>query len=150
MFMNQIEKQPLRGEQDLRLAVVVDPDLPVGWLANTVGAISVGIGTENVGLGGVTLTDGDGASYKSSADRPVPILQANGDQMRVVLEKSAARLDEMTLVVFPAFARSIHTFADYEALVPTQALKSEKIDGIGLCGPSKLVRSLVGSLKLLR
>ena len=150
MFMCQIEKQPLRGKQDLRLAVVVDPDLPIGLLANTVGAISVGIGTENTGLGGVTLTDGDGASYKSSADRPVPILQANGDQMRVVLEKSAARLDEMTLVVFPAFARSIHTFADYEALVPTQALKSEKIDGIGLCGPSKLVRSLVGSLKLLR
>ncbi|EEA94182.1 DUF2000 domain-containing protein [Pseudovibrio sp. JE062] len=148
--MSQIEKQPLRGEQDLRLAVVVDPDLPVGLLANTVGAISVGIGTANAGLGGVTLTDGDGASFKSSADRPVPILQANSDQMRVVLEKSAARLDEMTLVVFPAFARSIHTFADYEALVPTQALKSEKIDGIGLCGPSKLVRSLVGSLKLLR
>ncbi|KZL27009.1 DUF2000 domain-containing protein [Pseudovibrio sp. Ad37] len=150
MLTNQIKKQPLRGEQDLRLAIVADPDLPTGLLANTVGAISIGIGTENTGLAGVTLTDREGVSFKCSADRPVPILQANVDQMQNLLTKSSAHLDEITLVVFPTFARSIHSFAEYDALVPTQALKTEKIDGIGICGPSKLVRSLVGALKLLR
>ncbi len=66
------------------------------------------------------------------------------------LAKSSQRTDHITLVVFPAFARSIHSFAEYDALVPKQALKAEKIDGIGICGLNKLVRSFAGSLKLLR
>ncbi len=30
--------------QDLRLAIVVNPDLPLGLIANTAGAIAIGLG----------------------------------------------------------------------------------------------------------
>ena len=51
---------------------------------------------------------------------------------------------------FPAFARSLHLYADYEAAFPDRDLSEETIDGLGLAGPAKWVRSLTGSLKLLR
>jgi hypothetical protein len=39
---------------------------------------------------------------------------------------------------------------DYAALVPTLDLPAERIDGIGLAGPGRWVRSLTGALKLFR
>ena len=70
--------------------------------------------------------------------------------MSMLLEKGVSRPDGAILVAFPAFARSLHSFADYEKEFPSRTLTSEKIDGIGICGASKWVRSLTGSLKLLR
>jgi len=140
----------LRGEGDLRLAIVVDPKLVPGLLANTVAAISVGLGAVHPGLGGVGLTDANGTTIYNSADRPVPILQADAEVMRDLLERAAGKALEPTLVVFPAYARSRHTFTDYEATFGERSLSDEKIDGIGLCGSSKRVKSLTGSLKLLR
>jgi hypothetical protein len=53
-------------------------------------------------------------------------------------------------VAFPSFARSLHVYAEYEAAFPEKELATEVIDGLGIAGPSKWVRSLTGSLKLLR
>ena len=140
----------LRGTEPINLAIVVDPRLTLGFLANTVGTIAIGLGAGQPGLGGVVLTDSSGTSFLTSADRPVPILQADATVMKSLFGKAADRPDGAILVAFPAFARSMHGFADYEAAVPTRDLTGERIDGIGLCGPTKWVKSLTGSLKLLR
>jgi hypothetical protein len=58
---------------DLRLAIVVAPDLSTGFLANTIGAIGVSFGAAQPVLGGVKLTERDNASILNSADRPVPV-----------------------------------------------------------------------------
>lgn len=142
--------EPLRGTGDLRLAVVVDPTLPLGFLANTVATISVGLGAARPGLGAVRLTDATGLCYATSADRPVPILQADGATLTDIVERTASRQSDVTLVLFPAFARELHGFPDYQASVPTRDLRGGKLDGLGICGPAKLVKSLTGSLKLLR
>ncbi len=139
----------LRGTSDLRLAIVVDPSLPLGFLANTVATISVGLGAQHPGLGGVELRDANGHCISNSADRPVPILQADAAAMHPLLVKAFATMD-LSVVAFPAFARSLHSFAEYEDTFPTRIITEEQIDGIGICGPSKLVKSLTGSLKLLR
>ena len=140
----------LRGSGDLRLAIVIDPTLPIGLLANTVGAIAIGLGAEQPGLGRVELLDLNGDQAACSADRPVPILQANPATMGNLLTKARSRQAGDALVVFPAFARAVHSFDDYLAAYPERDLRQEKIDGIGLCGASKWVKSLTGSLSLLR
>ena len=140
----------LRGSGDLRLAIVIDPTLPIGLLANTVGAIAIGLGAGQPGLGGVDLADLNGDQAACSADRPVPILQANPATMGNLLTKARARQSGDDLVVFPAFARTLHDFDDYLAAYPERDLRQEKIDGIGFCGASKWVKSLTGSLRLLR
>ena len=142
--------EPLRGAGDLRVAVIVDPDLPLGLLANTIAAISIGLGGCHPAMSGLWLADAKGVAIRASADRPIPILQADGDRLRNLLVTAAAQENDLTLVAFPAFARSLHEFAEYEHVFPTRTLADEKIDGVGLAGPTRLIRSLTGSLKLLR
>lgn len=136
---------------DLRLAIVVNPALPLGLLANTVGAIAVGIGARLPEFGNRRLTDAAGRTVDISCDRPVPILQADAEALSALLAKAAAGDGGAGAVVpFPAYARALHVYADYERAFPTRDLAAETIDGIGLAGAAKWVRSLTGSLKLLR
>lgn len=134
----------------LRIAVIVDPSLPAGLLANTVATVSVGIGAVQTRFGNTVLTDAAGRRVHNSADRPVPILQATPEVMGALLLKAYPVPEGGILVAFPRFARALHAFADYQAAFPQRDLAAEVLDGLGIAGPEKWVRSLTGSLKLLR
>jgi hypothetical protein len=134
----------------MRLAIIVNPDLPVGLLANTVGAIGIGLGAKLPVLGNSQLTDRDRKILDTSSNRPVPILQAPPDVIAVAMRRALPIPEGASVVPFPAFARSLHDFADYQATFPTRSLDGETIDGLGLAGPAKWVKSLTGALKLLR
>lgn len=135
---------------DKRIAIVVDPGLPLGLLANTVATIAVGLGAADPAFGNTTLIDREGRQVKNSADRPVPILQAPAEAIRALMLKAVPPPEGGVVVPFPAFARGLHAFADYRAQFPTVDLAAETIEGLGIAGPSKWVKSLTGSLKLLR
>lgn len=135
---------------DLRLAIVVNPELPVGLIANTAGAIAIGLGATVPALAARRLTDRGDRSVDIISSQPVPILQADGATIRALLLKALGQPGERAVVPFPAFARSQHVYADYEAAFPGRDLSEEPIDGLGLAGPAKWVRSLTGALKLLR
>lgn len=137
-------------DTSLRIAVIVDPGLPLGLMANTVATISVGIGAAKTRFGNTELVDAAGRSVRNSADRPVPILQATSDVMVALLLKAMPVPEGGVIVPFPRFARSLHSFADYQAQFPSRDLATEVLDGLGLAGPEKWVKSLTGSLKLLR
>lgn len=141
---------PIRRDPDLRIAVIVDPALAPGLLANTVATIAIGIGAAQPGLGNTALTDAAGRVVRNSADRPVPILQAPEATIRALLLRALPVPDGAVVVPFPRFARSLHAFADYRAAFPTRDLAQEVLDGLGLAGPDQWVRSLTGSLRLLR
>ncbi|WVT76758.1 DUF2000 domain-containing protein (plasmid) [Sinorhizobium chiapasense] len=136
--------------QDIRLAIVVNPELSPGHLANTIAAISIGIGSAMPHLGNQRLTDSRQNTIDISSNRPVPVLQADSRTIGALLLKALAKQEDRIVVPFPAFARSLHIFADYEAQFPKRDLAEEVIDGIGLAGTAKWVKSLTGSLKLLR
>ncbi len=76
---------------DHRIASIVDPTLPLGFLANTVATVAVGIGAAQPIFGNTVLTDAAGRSIHNSADRPVPILQAPPEVIRSLLLKSFRR-----------------------------------------------------------
>ena len=135
---------------DKRIAIVVDPSLAIGLIANTVATIAVGLGAVEPGFGNVTLTDAAGRLIKNSADRPVPILQAPAEAIQATLLRSLPAPEGGIVVPFPQFARGLHAFPEYQAQFATRDLATETIDGLGLAGPEKWVRLLTGSLKLLR
>lgn len=135
---------------DHRLAIVVNPDLPPGLLANTLGAIGIGLGARLPWLGNRQLTDAEGRVIDDSSILPVPILAATPEAIVALMLKAMPRADDSALVVFPAFSRALHDYREYEALLPGKRLGEEAIDGVGLCGPAKWVKSLTGSLRLLR
>jgi len=136
--------------EDLRLAIIVNPELPLGLLTNTVGAISIGLGAKLPFIAARQLVDKTGLAIDISSDRPVPILQADAETIRAIALKAAGFEERQAVVAFPAFARSLHVYAEYEAAFPEKELATEVIDGLGIAGPSKWVRSLTGNLKLLR
>ena len=135
---------------DLHIAIIVNPDLPIGLLANTIGAIGVGLGARLPQFGAAQLTDRDGTTIDISSNKPLPILQAAQETIAAVLAKAVPAPEDGAVVPFPAFARSLHDYADYVAQFPERRLADEQIDGLGIAGPVKWVRSLTGSLKLLR
>ena len=136
--------------QDIRLAIVVNPELPPGYLANTIAAISIGIGSAMPDLGNQRLTDSRQNTIDISSNRPDPVLQADSRTIGALLLKALPKQEDRIVVPFPAFARSLHSYADNEAQFPERDLAEETIDGIGLAGTAKWVKSLTGSLKLLR
>ncbi|AJC22899.1 DUF2000 domain-containing protein [Pandoraea pulmonicola] len=136
-------------ESEIRIAIVVNPALGLGLLANTVGAISIGLGAGTPALAGRKLTDRSDRTIDVSSRLPVPILQADQATIQAILLKAVGAA-QGSVVAFPAFARALHQHADYEQAFPGRDLAQEEIDGIGLVGPSSWVRSLTGALKLLR
>jgi hypothetical protein len=135
---------------DKRIAIVVDSSLAIGLIANTVATIAVGLGAVEPAFGNVTLSDAAGRLIKNSADRPVPILQAPAEAIRAILLRALPTREGEIVVPFPQFARSLHDFAAYQAQLAARDLATEMIEGLGLAGPEKWVKSLTGNLKLLR
>ncbi len=136
--------------EPIRVAVIVNPELPPGLLANTVAAVSIGLGARIPGLAGARLTDARGREIDISSNRPVPILAADDATLRALTLKAAAHDGALAVVPFPAFARALHDYADYERAFPGRDLADEAIDGLALAGPDKAIRSLTGALRLLR
>jgi hypothetical protein len=134
---------------DKRVAIVVDPSLAIGLIANTVATIAVGLGAVEPAFGNVTLSDAAGRLIKNSANRPVPILQASAEAIRATLLRALPTGESEIVVPFPRFARNLHDFTAYQAQLATRDLATETIEGLGLAGPEKWVKSLTGSLKLL-
>jgi len=138
------------ASEDWRVAVIVEPELSAGELANTVAVLSIGLGAAAPALAGVQLTDQAGRIFHVSAKKPVPVLQAAAADLRSLLLRALPAPEGALVVPFPRFARALHVYADYETSMPERDLSSEIIDGVGLAGPTKWIRSLTGSLKLFR
>jgi hypothetical protein len=129
-----------------RIAIVVEPSLAPGFLANTIAVISVGLGAAVNGLAGEQLTDLTGRTLYVSANRPVLVLQADRAALAALFERALPAPAGAALVVFPAFARALHSFEDYAAEYPRRDLAKEPIDGVGRAG-SVCLNRFVGSAK---
>lgn len=136
--------------EDLRIAIIVNPALPLGLLANTVAAIGIGLAARLPELANLQLTDAQGLTIDISSRLPVPILQADADAINLLLHKALGDSRTLATVPFPAWARSVHDFAEYQQQFPLMTLQGETIDGLGIAGSAKGIKSLTGALKLLR
>ena len=105
--------------EDLRLAIVVNPELPQGFLANTVGAIAIGIGAKLPELAARQLVDGQGRRIDVSSTLPVPILQADDEALRrLMYPDTATRAHvgfEPAVRAYDAGVRAPLTFDDLNA-----------------------------------
>lgn len=134
----------------LRLAIIVNPELSLGLIANTASALGIGLAAKFPQLAASQLSDSQGRALDVSSKLPVPVLQASPEQIREILLKALAGDAEKAIVPFPAYARSMHSFDEYVQAFPQRDLATEILDGLALCGPEKWVKSLTGALKLLR
>lgn len=137
------------GRVPQHVVVVVDAGLPRGVLANTVAAISIGLGASSPTSGRTPLEDCGHQRVHSVSSRGVPVLGAGQSVLGDVLRRALPAPDDGIVVPFPLFARRIPTFEEYRASLAERHLEDEPLAGLGLLGPRRWVRSLTGSLGLL-
>jgi hypothetical protein len=131
-------------------AIALEEALPIGVAANVAACIAAGLVAALPGWAGQPLADKDGLSSASSSHLPIPILRCSSSQFTALLDRAQTRPDGSALVVFPRFARSIHTVEDYWVEHARRSLRLEELLGLGLAGPRTWIRRLTGSIPLLR
>ena len=128
-------------------AIVIDPDLPLGFLANAVACIASGIFDQGEDLVGPEI-EGDDVHFPSITKIPILILKP-GDKSILELAQKAETLDLKSI----PFTREAQCTTSYEAY--TESVQGKKLEeltmlGLGVVGEPSVVNSLVGSLPMLR
>ncbi|UTH74697.1 DUF2000 domain-containing protein [Chromobacterium sp. IIBBL 290-4] len=133
---------------ELRCAIIVDPDLPVGVIANTAAVLSMTLGRRHPELVGADLADADGGARLGITTVPIPVLKGDAAQLRALREQ--ARQAGLTVVELIYATRSTRSYQEYAAVLRDTPQRDLQYQGLALCGSAKRVRQLTGSLGLLR
>ncbi len=130
-----------------KAAIIINPDLPIGILANAVACITSGLflqGNEYVG----PEILGENVTYIPITKIPILILKP-GNKSLIELCKQA-QSSGLKYMAFTREGQSTTDYSLYEKAVAGKPLETVTLLGIGLVGPEKIVNSIVGSLPMLR
>lgn len=134
-----------------RCAFIIDRALPPGLIANTAAALSMTLGKERPELVGSDLIDADGIGHPGITTIVMPILVSDAEGLRALRRQAAEReTDGLRVIGMTDVAQRAKSYDDYSRRLA--ATRQEELRYLGLClhGPAALVRSLTGSLPLLK
>lgn len=139
------------GLVDLKCAIVLDAELPIGVAANIAAIMGVSLGKRFPGIVGVDVYDAEGGLHAGIVEVPIPVLKATERDLRD-LRVRASSIDENDIAVvdFTDIARGCKEYNEY--IVKMGGTKDAEIAYLGLLlvGKKKAINKLVGSLPLLR
>ena len=126
--------------------VVVDEALPPGKAANAAAVIAMTLGTKVPAMIGEDFVDGLGGVHAGLFREGLPVLKAPSSELTLLRARAVAA--DVGVVGMPVNG---HQTNDYEAFVEmVGSSASVSYLGLALYGPARVVRSLTGSLALLR
>lgn len=131
----------------MKSAIIINPDLPIGYLANAVACIASGIFLNGNDLVGPEIK-GQNVSYIPITKIPILLLKP-GTKSLLELCKQAQTLH----LKYMAFTKEAQSTTDYEAYTNSVSglpLESVTLLGLGVVGEDNIVNSLVGNLPMLR
>jgi len=130
--------------------IVIDLALPLGQIANTAALLSLSLGRRFPEMIGADLVDSEGHVRLGITTHPIPVLKSDADGLRVLREKCKSFEPELTVIELISATGTTRSYADYaEALRQTPAAELT-YQGVVLCGETRCVNRLTGSLGLLR
>ena len=135
----------------MKLVMVIDPELPLGLIANTAAVFGMSLGERVPGLVGPPVVDGSGREHAGITQIPIPILKADRPFIKALREQLFDPRDADVLVIdFCTVAQQSKAYPDYIRLMAN--CPAEELSYLGVClyGPVEQVGRLTGSLKLLR
>lgn len=134
-----------------KCVLIIDGSLPVGLVANTAAVLAMSLGRLHPELIGADLPDQDGQIHPGITTIVLPVLKSQPEQMANIARRARELPSGEVLVIdFTSLAQQAKTYGDYQsALSATQATA---LPYIGLClfGEAARIKSLTGSLPLLR
>lgn len=131
----------------MKSAIIINSDLPIGYLANAVACIASGIFLNGTDLVGPEIK-GEDVNYIPITKIPILLLKP-GTKSLLELCKQAQTLP----LKYMAFTKEAQSTTDYKAYtnsVSGRPLKSVTLLGLGVVGPDNVVNSLIGNLPMLR
>ncbi|WP_461209086.1 DUF2000 domain-containing protein [Desulfocurvus sp. DL9XJH121] len=131
-----------------KCVIVIDPELPLGLIANTAAVLAVSLGRQAPDLVGGAVADASGTAHEGITRLPIPVLKArNGDLPELC---GRARRAGLFVVDFTRAAQVSRHYDDYEARMAATPAGEQRYLGLALYGPAREVSRLTGSLGLLR
>lgn len=130
---------------------VIDHSLPLGLIANTAAVLSLSLGQRNPELVGPDLQNKDGETHAGITTIVMPVLKGDKDVIYSICRKAKA-LDHPGLQIIDVTdaAQTTKNYADYASKLAEKASEELRFFGVCLYGPIDIVKSLTGSLPLLR
>jgi hypothetical protein len=135
----------------IRCAFLIDPTLPLGLIANTAAILSMTLGRDRPELIGPPVTDGDGEEHPGITTVVLPMLAAEAPLIAETRRKALSLGNgQLGLIDVTETAQRAKAYGDYQARIDQTAERDLRYLGLCLHGPSGVVRSLTGTLPLLR
>ncbi|AWK88406.1 DUF2000 domain-containing protein [Azospirillum thermophilum] len=134
-----------------RCAFIIDRSLPPGLIANTAAALSLTLGKLRPDLVGDDLQDADGIGHRGLTTIVMPILVSDADGLRELHHRAAEQgPGGLGVIGMTDIAQRAKTYDDYRSRLAATPQAALRYLGLCLYGPAALVRSLTGSLPLLK
>ncbi|OGJ16057.1 MAG: hypothetical protein A2632_01790 [Candidatus Pacebacteria bacterium RIFCSPHIGHO2_01_FULL_46_16] len=128
-------------------AIIINPDLPLGLLANSVACIASGLFTNGDNLVGDEIF-GKNITFIPITKIPILILKPGKNTLTELCIK-AQKLN-LKYMAFTHEAQSTTQYEEYAKRVTGKDVNSVNLVGLGVVGEAKIVNSLVGNLAMLR
>lgn len=135
---------------DEKCVMIIDENLPIGLIANTTAVLGATLGKINKQIIGNDVCDLDNKIHPGIVNIPIPILKANSQIIRELLDKTNNYLDEISVIDFCDLAQSCKDYEDYTSKMKLTSEKTLNYSGICLYGNKKRINKLTGNLPLLR
>lgn len=132
----------------MKCVMVIDPELSAGVRLNTAALLGASLGPHVLGWIGPDVADASGSVHQGLFNRAIAVLAAPGTQLADL--RGTAILAGLTVVDFSIFSQQARTYDEYEAGLAEAKSENVTYLGIALFGDGRTVRSMTGSLKLLR
>lgn len=130
-----------------RAAIIINPDLPTGLLANAVACITSGLFVNGAEYVGETITGSD-VTYIPITKIPVLILKPANIPLIDLYHK--AQQAGLKCMAFTEEAQSTTNYEEYTKRVKGKSINDVTVVGLGVVGPEEKIKSLTGSLPMLR
>ena len=133
-----------------KCVMVIDSDLPIGFIANTAAVLALTLGKKIEGIIGSTALDRDGLMHEGITTIPIPILKGSRSLLKELRDTVSTNFPDLILVDFSNAAQTTTRYDDYVHKIGSLPTDELQYLGIAIYGDHKNVKQLTGSLPLLR
>lgn len=134
-----------------KCVMIVDENLPLGFIANTTAILGNTLGSHIPEAVGKDVVDKSNNSHLGIIEIPIPILKGNKDLLFELREKLySSEYNDILIADFSNVAQSCKTYDEFIGKMKNVESSNLEYYGIGLYGDKKKINKLTGSLGLLR
>ena len=137
--------------QNEKCVMVIDPELPLGLIANTAAIMGITLGQKMPEVVGTDVADRSGHTHPGIIAFPVPVPKAAPEDIKALREKLyQPEFQDVTAVDFSDLAQGCKTYDEFIRKMKETPESQLHYFGIALCGAKKKINTLTGSMPLLR